>query len=231
MHPAAVPQLRRVSRDQRVEIVHDQPGLRDVRGGDLVALDHALVGRGVLLLARRGGGPDEFGAGRVALQRGQHIREALPEAFDAAVQAVVEVNDGVNILPQHQFDFVEQRGITHGLRSAQHRNVGLVLERSRHLGGVAHRDRIADQQHERQRWATGRLGAEGDGAPVLRLARRAVVVEVFGAGPWGGERAEYREREEEKLFHGKTAVAQGRSSNASASRNFASDSFSFPCAA
>ena len=86
-------------RDQRVKIVHDQPGFRDVRGGDLVALDHALVRSIVLLLAWRGGGPDELCARRVALQRSQHIREAFSEAFDAAVEAVVEVDDGVNILP------------------------------------------------------------------------------------------------------------------------------------
>ena len=218
-------------RDQRVEIVHDQPGFRDVRGGDLVALDHALVRRIVLLLAWRGGGPDELCARRVALQRGQHIREAFSEAFDAAVEAVVEVDDGVNILPQHQLDLVEQRGITHGLRRAQQRNVSLVLERGANLGGVTHGDRIADEQHERQGRAVGGLGADADGAPVLRLARRAVIVEVFGAGKRRCERDQRGEREKENLCHKKSAVAQGRGSNASASRNFASDSFSFPCAA
>ena len=179
MHAATVPQRLGMFCHERVQIVHRNARPGDVLGGDLIAFDHVFIRRTVLLLAGRGRGPNQFRAGRVALEGGEDIGEAGAETRHAAVESVVEMNHGVSVLPQHQFDLIQQRRIAHRLRRAQHRDIGAILQRRAHFGGITYGDGIADEQHEGQRRTVGRPGLDRDGTPIVGLARQAVVVAVF----------------------------------------------------
>ena len=184
MDAASVPKPAGVIGDQGIEIIHRDPRLGDVFGRDPVSFLHPEVRASLLLLAGRGRGPDEFGPGRVVPDRVDHLREPLPVPFDASMQAIVEMDHRIGVLTKDQFDLVEQSGITNRFGSSQDRDVSLVLERRADLGGVADRDRISDQQHQREVGAVGRFRFDGDRAPIVRFPRCLVIIGLLG--PRGG---------------------------------------------